>query len=363
MAARPASPSGRRRLRRHSGPRSRIEHGDIVTAGIGSDGILAQSIGGGGGNGGFSGAIALGSGAAFSDFFGGGAGGGNHAGAVDVTSTGSITTQKTTPSASRRSRSAAAAAMAGSPSPPPRRSISAIGKATAGDAGDGGFANSVTVVSNGTIQTAGNLAYGILAQSIGGGGGNGGFSAAVGVAFSGRPATGSVGRRLAGSGGGVGGAVVTSPSYNNILTRDRSKLRRHPRAVDWRRRRQRRLLPPTSWTLAIAARNSAAASRSAALAPAAAPPRRIDRTELRLGSDPGLRLERHSAQSIGGGGGNGGFSIAGRLHDGRRGPWPLSVGAAGAGGGSAGVVEVDSYAQAAGGAPIISAPAPDAIRS
>ena len=81
-------------------------------------GILAQSIGGDGGNGGFSGVVALG-------------------GAVGV------------------------------------------GVGVGGSGGGGGNAGAVQVTSAGDIATVFNNSDGILAQSIGGGGGNGGFSIAV----------------------------------------------------------------------------------------------------------------------------------------------------------------------------------------
>ena len=82
-----------------------------------SNGIVAQSIGGGGGSGGFS--------IAGSASFGGGAAG-------------------------------------------------SIG----GHGGTGGNAGTVTVTNTGSIFTAGEQANGIEAQSIGGGGGNGGYSVA-----------------------------------------------------------------------------------------------------------------------------------------------------------------------------------------
>ena len=88
----------------------------ITTTGDSSDGILAQAIGGGGGNGGFAvGAVgSQGYDAAF---------------------------------------------------------------AMGGTGATGGAAGSVTVSSNTQIETSGELSNGLVAQSIGGGGGNGGFSA------------------------------------------------------------------------------------------------------------------------------------------------------------------------------------------
>ena len=66
--------------------------GHIYTQGASSIGIQAQSIGGGGGNGGWSGALALSQGVALGVSIGGGGGSGNSAGAVTVDSTGNIVT-------------------------------------------------------------------------------------------------------------------------------------------------------------------------------------------------------------------------------------------------------------------------------
>jgi hypothetical protein len=97
----------------------------------------------------------------------------------------------------------------------------------------------VTVDSFGQIQTHGDDAVGILAQSVGGGGGSGGFSLAVGVSVGQSTGAGSL---TIGGGGGVGGdgGDVTVHSRDLIETR-RSRLC-DPGPVDRRRRRQRRLL-------------------------------------------------------------------------------------------------------------------------
>ena len=185
-------------------------NGDIITEGLGSAGIMAQSVGGGGGNGGFSGAIALSAGAALSNSVGGGGGNGNTAGAVDVTSTGSIKTmQDNAAGIIAQSIGGGGGNGAFSLGLAATLDFSAIGKTKGGEAGTGGTGNNVTVVSNGTIETHGALAYGIIAQSVGGGGGNGGFAIGAALSESGSASGNSVGGR-GGAGNNAGDVMVTT---------------------------------------------------------------------------------------------------------------------------------------------------------
>ncbi len=99
--------------------------------------------------------------------------------------------------------------------------------------GAAGGADDVTVDEHGAmIMTTGASSNGIEAQSVGGGGGNGGLVAsgsatpgyAVGFSFGGR----------GGNGGDSGDVTVTNSSR---IVNHRRSLRRHPRAVARRRRR------------------------------------------------------------------------------------------------------------------------------
>ncbi|MXO59299.1 hypothetical protein GRI89_07065 [Altererythrobacter salegens] len=87
-----------------------------------------------------------------------------------------------------------------------------VNVALGGSGGDGGHGGEVDVQSDGSIATFGRFASGILAQSIGGGGGNGGHTFAVDVAVA--PMGGTLSINLAGSGGGggAGGNVWTTVS-------------------------------------------------------------------------------------------------------------------------------------------------------
>ena len=160
-----------------------------------SNGIAAQSIGGGGGNGGFSVAGALSTGnAGVTASVGGFGSTGSTAGSVEVDSY----------SLSSNGQPLLQAPAAGTTS----------------------------------IETEGARSNGILAQSIGGGGGNGGFSVSGAFSTSGGSFAASVG----GFGAGGGSASnVTVNSYNNIVTLG-AQFERHRSAISGRRRRQWRLL-------------------------------------------------------------------------------------------------------------------------
>jgi len=159
-----------------------------VTAGDGAHAVLVQSIAGGGGSAGKgSGAVGL----------GGDSSAGGNGGEINVNASGLVTTLG-------------------------ENAIGLLSQSIAGGGGNGGSAGGViTVGSNGasggnggessiqvgndpwTIVTAGQLAHGIVNQSIGGGGGNGGNATADGAEI-----TVAVGG--SGGAGGNGGAATVS---------------------------------------------------------------------------------------------------------------------------------------------------------
>ena len=87
-----------------------------------------------------------------------------------------------------------------------------------GKGGSGGAAGAVTITSaaGSGIQTSGNDSQGILAQSIGGGGGSGGFSVAGDLTLAGAGLGISLGCN--GGGGGSGGAVTVTDTGALIVT-------------------------------------------------------------------------------------------------------------------------------------------------
>ena len=167
-----------------------------------SNGILAQSIGGGGGTGGFAAAIGAGNNAAAAVSIGGSGGSGGAAGAVDVTSYHNVYTK------GFQAFGVAAQSLGGGGG---NGGLSLAFGGTAGGSlglgasvgiggtgGGGGNGGEVKLTSVGLLTTEGVGAHAILAQSIGGGGGNGGWAAtlagakttasiAVGVGGNGQP--------------------------------------------------------------------------------------------------------------------------------------------------------------------------------
>jgi len=161
--------------------------GSIYTEGVGSDGIFAQSIGGGGGSGSSTGGVfALG---------GSGSGGGNGS-TVYVSNAGTITTLD------RYSRGIFAQSVGGG------GGSGGDGGGLAAIGGGGGTASSgglVTVLNSGAITTTLNFSTAIQAQSIGGGGGDGG-------------STGGVFLTIGGSGGGGGSSSTVRVDNSNDLS-------------------------------------------------------------------------------------------------------------------------------------------------
>ena len=122
--------------------------GGIATAGSGSVGILAQSIGGGGGNG----------------------------GVVQQHDAGSFNAIVGSPTAFLGAAKSVAQYLAATPDSLTwdKKINASVAVTLGGSGGTGGNANTFIVRNDGAIATQGNHASGIVAQSIGGGGGNAG---------------------------------------------------------------------------------------------------------------------------------------------------------------------------------------------
>ena len=136
--------------------------GEVRTAGESSTGITVQSIGGGGGNGGFNVTAGL-------------AGAGGSSGAVSV--------------------------------------------GLGGGGGAGGMSGEVKTHLQSDVYTTGVNSTGILAQSVGGGGGNGGFNVSAGISGAGG-AAGAISVGLGGAGGEASdGGLVNATATGNILTK------------------------------------------------------------------------------------------------------------------------------------------------
>ncbi|MDZ8118801.1 hypothetical protein [Pontiella agarivorans] len=243
-----------------------ILDGVISTTGEGSFGIFAQSVGGGGGQGGYATSVSAGNGGSLAVAIGGRGGEGGDGGAVNVDNAASVMTYGNNAHAII-AQSGGGGGGSGGQSIAASVSDKVAGSWSMGGAGEkGGDAGTVTVNSSGSVITDGTHSYGILAQSVGGGGGDGGTSIAGSGAVNGAVAV-SIGG-LGGPGGFGGNVYVTNSG--EIITRSSKK--------------------------------GEVSNFSSNLGP--------DEVESPMGS-AGI-----FAQSIGGGGGNGGMAFSGTISGG-----------------------------------------------
>ncbi|WP_222934553.1 autotransporter outer membrane beta-barrel domain-containing protein [Caulobacter sp. 17J80-11] len=180
--------------------------GSVDTQGLGSIGVFAQSVGGGGGNGGGTGGMAA---------IGGKGAGGGAGGVVKVTNNGSISTDKDDAAGIFAQSVGGGGGNGGFAAAGGLFASVAVG----GDAGRGGDGGEVTVLGTGGIETLGDRSYGVFAQSVGGGGGQGGFGVSGSVGAWGSVAVGVGGK---GGAGGLGGHVTvdTRPGGGGEITTD-----------------------------------------------------------------------------------------------------------------------------------------------
>ncbi|MEO8017344.1 MAG: hypothetical protein ABI769_05995, partial [Pseudomonadota bacterium] len=194
----------------------------IETHGDRAKGVFAQSVGGGGGNGGFSVQATVGYDAGTSAAVGGSGGSGGNGALVSVDGRQGIMT-------SGRDADGLLAQSIGGGGGNGGFAISfaggagdigagAISASLGGRGGVGGTGGHVDVHSGGDIQTTGQQSEGLIAQSIGGGGGTGGFAISVAVAVAGGGA-GAVSAAIGGAGGAAGSADRVDVNYTgNIST-------------------------------------------------------------------------------------------------------------------------------------------------
>ncbi len=171
----------------------------IDTAGAGSHGIVAQSIGGGGGNGGMSFAGAGGGGLSVAVSIGGKGAVAGAADEVTVDSLAAITTRGDL-SAGIFTQSIGGGGGNGGLAGSLAVGGTSVGVSLGGEGNSGGAGGRISVINGGVIDTYGRSAAGIFAQSIGGGGGNGGAAiagsiglASVSTAVGGEGGVGNVG--------------------------------------------------------------------------------------------------------------------------------------------------------------------------
>lgn len=188
--------------------------GLILTSGGGSIGILAQSVGGGGGTGGDASSASTATGGevniSSSFTFGGKAGSGNHGGIATVSNNGFIiTTGESADGMLVQSIGGGGGNGGGGDGKSSASSGTSISSSITmgGASGGGGDGQTVTATNFGSIITLGDSAFGVAAQSIGGGGGRGGGAAGS--------ATGDyTGTATVGGSGGNGGNAGDADSVN-----------------------------------------------------------------------------------------------------------------------------------------------------
>ncbi len=198
------------------GSSSLTKSGKLPTP-VGGGGVLAQSIGGAGGNAGSASATG---GGLISIVIGGNAGTGGDGGTVDVRSGGLVTTFGDHAAGIQAQSIGGGGGKGGSvtnfsASPVPTAAVS-IG----GQGGSGGAGGAVSVENSSQVATYGTDAIGVLMQSIGGGGGTGGSAAANAVSLSPSkyiPAV-SITVALGGSGGNGGSGSTVRLNNSGLIT-------------------------------------------------------------------------------------------------------------------------------------------------
>ncbi|MEO1193850.1 MAG: hypothetical protein AAFY02_18995 [Pseudomonadota bacterium] len=191
--------------------------GTVTTKGDNAEGVLASSIARGGGHSGYVGAGAGIVGGASSMSVGGKGGSAGSAG--DVTVSGIAPTLSTTGSFSNAVTAQSVGGSGGSAKGSITADALAVGDLSltiGGDGAAGGTGGTVSVSLPGaTVKTEGHNAVGVLSQSIGGAGGNGGFAAEASITAG--KVSGEAGLSIGGSGGGGGSAGDAS-----VVLRDSS---------------------------------------------------------------------------------------------------------------------------------------------
>jgi hypothetical protein len=315
----------------------------IITFGLLSHGIVAQSIGGGGGNGGFavSGSLSVGTDAA-SNSTGGGAGTGQKAGSVTVINSGAISVGTIGPRDSTIAILAQSigggggtGGFAGGVSV--SSSNNAINNSTGGNGGSGADANTVNVTNSAALSANGANAGGIVAQSIGGGGGNGGFS--LGAAAS---SAKGVNQGVGGTGGAAGLAMAVEVDNNvggTIVTKGAFAHGIEAQSIGG---------GGGNGGFSIGAGLSLNADAKSSVggggAGAGSTGGTVTVNNFDTITTDGFGAHGILAESIGGGGGSGGFSVSASVSAGGA-ALDNSIGGAGAGGGSSMLVTVNNSAK------------------
>jgi uncharacterized protein YhjY with autotransporter beta-barrel domain len=309
----------------------------INTFGHSATGLFAQSVGGGGGTGGFS---IAGSGAktgAGSFSLGGSGGGGGHGDIVTVDNQNSITTDGELAYGVMAQSVGGGGGAGGFSFSGGVTTDGFIMSASVGGAGGvGGNSGSVNLTNDGLVKTTKNGSHAILAQSVGGGGGSGGFSGSLTASAGSKP---NISVSVGGSGGVAGdGDNVQLDNYGEIHTAGVASYGLFAQSVGGGG-------GDGGGSFAVAlGKHDGGANLSVSLGGgggAAGNAENVDVDNDGLIVTEGIKSHGIAAQSIGGGGGNGGFSATGSLNIGDSTKnLAVNIGGSGGGGGDAGSVNV-----------------------
>ncbi len=292
----------------------------LGTFGDKAEGIYAQSVGGGGGDGGYAAGLVS---------IGGKGGAAGNGGNVTVTNYGVIQTGLGGGADDAHAIFAQSVGGGGGNGGFTFGDIS-----LGGDGGVGGVGGEVTVTNTGVrLATSGNSAAGIYAQSVGSGGGTGGNSIAVGLPLFPVVLAVAVGGD-GGKGGNRGEKVTVNSSGGNIETNGNDSAGIWAESIgggggDAGYAIGASVAPLASLTLAIGGNGETASDGGAVEVQ-----NRSGITTNGASYSPGI-----AAQSVGGGGGNGGFSFAGGMSAANL---QVSIGGKGNSGGNGGAVTVGS---------------------
>ncbi|HKU14150.1 MAG TPA: hypothetical protein VJQ52_07115 [Steroidobacteraceae bacterium] len=313
--------------------------GTIATAGEASHAIFAQSVGGGGGSGGFSVSGSLsGDSGSFNAAIGGGGDGGGNAGRVLLGNVAAIDGVLMTEG--DRAYGILAQSVGGGGGDGGFSVAAGISKGdgakfSLGGSGDGGGnSDLVSVRSASTILTRGADAHGIFAQSVGGGGGSGGFSVTGAVATQGASVGASIGG--SGAGGGTGGDVEAISLGDSITTLGARSYGIVAQSIGG---------GGGDGGFSVAGSVNRTASVNLSVGGSGDVGGAAGNVSVRSSSDihtEGTEAHAISAESIGGGGGSGGFSVAGSLFPSQNNQAKIDVsfGGSGDGGGAGGSIDV-----------------------
>ena len=321
--------------------------GNVVTEGEAASGIVAQSLGGGGGNGAFNVTGAIdGSGTvggAISVGIGGAGGAGGSSGTVTNTVTGNVFTAGDAADGVLAQslgggggnggfNVAGAISVSGGTS-------GAVAVGIGGSGGSGGGSDAVTNTVTGEVGTSGSDSFGIVTQSIGGGGGNGAFNISGSVTAT-TDGSGNVGVGIGGSGGSggdagtadttlVGDVTTTGEGAGGVMTQS---LGGGGGNGGFNVTGTVTITGGVGGTVGVGVGGSGDSAGNAVAATSS-----VTGDVVTVGSDAvGI-----TTQSVGGGGGNGGFNVTGSLSatSSAGGNIGVGVGGSGGGGGNAGAAD------------------------